>query len=413
MPVTLQRRPAARRLSALAVPLLTAGALATLGPAAGATTVAAAAAASCHNLTGIQPPSPGTEGTELSSVAVIAACNAWAVGDQDSNGIEQTLIEHWNGSVWKVVPSPSPGTSFSELNSVRGISASDVWAVGDFSSGSTTSLILHWDGHTWKQVPAPTPAHSFNGLAGVRAVSAKDAWAVGIADGGTSGSAPLILHWNGTTWSRSATPKVGANAGLAGVAATSSTDVWAVGGVNVAAGPRQGPVGHAHPHPAVAAVASPSLILHWDGRVWKRVPSPNPSTGLNELTAVGVHSATSAWAVGESATSVATRGFTLHWNGHTWTKVASPNPGGTTPDDGLFGVTVPAANTAFAVGFSNNKSLILRWNGKSWAQVTSPNLGSNQNFLAGVAASSPSNAWAVGDFRDTGSPSQALALHCC
>jgi hypothetical protein len=225
--------------------------------------------------------------------------------------------------------------------------------------------------------------------------------------------APLILHWNGTTWSRSATPKVGADSVLNGVAASSSTDVWAVGGVNVANGPRHGPAAIAHAHRAVAAAGSASLILHWNGHTWKRVPSPSPGTSLNELTAVGVHSATSAWAVGgmESASSVRT--FTMRWNGRSWSKVASPSPGGATVVNGLTGVTVPAANTAWAVGFSGRKSLILGWNGHSWAQVPSPSLGSERDTLAGVAAGSTSNVWAVGTFVNTTGPSQALALHCC
>ncbi|HEY7430958.1 MAG TPA: hypothetical protein VH641_09510 [Streptosporangiaceae bacterium] len=413
--MTYRQWPARRRLGALAAPLLLmAAALAALGPAAGATTVApAAAAASCHNLTGIQPPSPGTTRNELTAVAVISACNTWAVGRQASGGDDQTLTEHWNGSAWKVVPSPNPGTSFNELNSVRGRSASDVWAVGDATdSTKTKTLVLHWNGHTWKQVPSPSPGASFNVLTGVRTVSAHEAWAVGFSGSKTT-TRPLILHWNGTKWSTSPTPKVEPFSLLNGVAASSSTDVWAVGGGNVVSGPRQGPAARAHPHPAVAAVASPSLILHWNGHTWKRVPAPSPGTSFSELMAVGARSATSAWAVGESESGSSVRTLILRWNGHTWAKVASPNPGGATAGDGLSGVTAPAANTAWAVGFSNRKTLILGWNGHSWAAVPSPNLGSELTFLAAVAASSPSNAWAVGDFENTGGPSQALALHCC
>jgi hypothetical protein len=42
--------------------------------------------------------------------------------------------------------------------------------------------------------------------------------------------------------------------------------------------------------------------------------------------------------------------------------------------------------------------------------VASPNPGSS-NDLNGVAASSPTNAWAVGSF--DGAIRQALAIHCC
>jgi hypothetical protein len=47
------------------------------------------------------------------------------------------------------------------------------------------------------------------------------------------------------------------------------------------------------------------------------------------------------------------------------------------------------------------------WNGTTWARVPSscPGLGD----LTGVAATSPSNAWAVGFF--SSNPARAIALH--
>jgi hypothetical protein len=43
-----------------------------------------------------------------------------------------------------------------------------------------------------------------NLLEGVSAVSATDVWAVGYSDNSFNGEArTLILHWNGTAWSKS------------------------------------------------------------------------------------------------------------------------------------------------------------------------------------------------------------------
>ncbi len=45
----------------------------------------------------------------LNGVAAVSANDMWAVGDYESSGsLLQTLTEHWNGTVWSVVPSPSP-----------------------------------------------------------------------------------------------------------------------------------------------------------------------------------------------------------------------------------------------------------------------------------------------------------------
>jgi hypothetical protein len=60
---------------------------------------------------------------------------------------------------------------------------------------------------------------------------------------------------------------------LSGVAATSASNAWAVGG---------------------------ALILHWNGKTWKRVPSPSSAAGLSGVAAT---SATNAWAVGGSSGS--------------------------------------------------------------------------------------------------------------
>jgi hypothetical protein len=48
------------------------------------------------------------------------------------------------------------------------------------------------------------------------------------------------------------------------------------------------------------------------------------------------------------------------------------------------------------VGTCNNKALIEHWNGKAWTVQHSHLSGSRHGGLAGVAATSARNAWAVG-----------------
>src|SRR5262245_10513604 len=50
----------------------------------------------------------------------------------------------------------------------------------------------------WQQVPLPNPAHTLRDLA---AVSADTVWAVG-----STGSGPLALRWDGSTWIQSPMP---------------------------------------------------------------------------------------------------------------------------------------------------------------------------------------------------------------
>jgi hypothetical protein len=284
-------------------------------------------------------------------VAATSASNAWAVGyypgETSSSG---TLIAHWNGKTWKQVRSPNDGHSV--LTGVAVTSARNAWAVGEAGTGS---LIVHWNGKAWRRVPSPSPGPQGSALYAVAATSANNAWAVGNSDD-ESTFTTLILHWNGKVWRRVPSPRPAVAPVLYGVSATSATNAWAVG------------------YTAVYAEGWKTLILHWNGKTWKQVPSPDPvAVSSSELTwnilqSVAATSAGNAWAVGYSEKSLqGSKTMILHWNGKTWKQVRSPNPFCATCDS-LYGVTATSARSAWAVGTVNvgGEVIILRWNGSSW-----------------------------------------------
>jgi len=373
-------------LRAFAAPLVTAA-------LAGAPGAAAASAANCQIWTGVPPPSPGGVENVLEGVAALSPCNVWTVGNYTDvvDGPVLSLAEHWNGTAWKVVPTPSPDTDRNFIRAVAGASASDLWAVGETGSNS---FILHWAGTAWTQAPSPSPGSDFNDLSGVDAVSATDAWAVGQFSVG-SGAMPLVLHWDGAQWVQAAAPAPGSDSVLAGVAAISAGNAWAVGSLSASSGPK-------------------TLIEHWNGTKWARVTSPNPAGQVSEITLDGVAatSASDVWAVGTYATATEDKTLIEHWNGRIWKLVPSPNPGAFSF---LNSVAATSASNAWAVGTqiisTSEKTIIMRWNGSAWKQVPSPNPGQTSE-LGGVAATSATSVWAVGDFSD-GGPSKVLATHCC
>ena len=63
------------------------------------------------------------------------------------------------------------------------------------------TLILHWNGRTWRKAVAPPVATFGTRLSAVAAASASDAWAVGQYYSSADADQPLILHWNGKSWS--------------------------------------------------------------------------------------------------------------------------------------------------------------------------------------------------------------------
>lgn len=130
--------------------------------------------------------------------------SAWAVGQ--TGGVfgqrPKTLILRWNGTAWKRVPSPNPAEGGTLLG-VAVTSARNAWAVG-FTSGPAQprgkTVIEHWNGSRWKLVPSPSPTGTAY-LFSVAAASARSAWAVGLSGGVLSAKPKTVtLHWNGTTW---------------------------------------------------------------------------------------------------------------------------------------------------------------------------------------------------------------------
>src|SRR5439155_10311769 len=108
------------------------------------------------------------------------------------------------GTAWSTVPAPSPG-EFGWLRSVSAVSANDVWAAGThYVNGLQVTLILHWNGSTWSVVSSPNDGPFTQELFHVRAVSANDVWAVGYqlsVFGVNQVDQTTILHWNSTAWS--------------------------------------------------------------------------------------------------------------------------------------------------------------------------------------------------------------------
>jgi hypothetical protein len=256
------------------------------------------------------PNPPG--GGYLTSVAATSASNAWAVGlvgpGPGDGGPQAPLIEHWNGKAW-TIQSFQAAPAGSEFAGVAALSPSDAWAVGwtgSNSQGIQQTLIEHWNGKAWTLVPSwNQPGATSNVLHGVTAVSAGNAWAVGNTILGGR-SKMLALHWNGQHWTPAHTSTPGGDGALIGVTASWTNNIWAVGYTNpTQCGNSSGP-------------GCQTLIEHWNsvaGR-WRLIPSPNPpSDYLNILEGISAVSRTNIWAVGSTDWEST---IIVHWNGSTW-----------------------------------------------------------------------------------------------
>lgn len=230
----------------------------------------------------VSSPNPSTS-AQLYAVSADSSTDAWAAGNYyDSNsGIEQTLIEHWNGTAWSVVSSSGPGTYDNTLSGIDALSANNVWAVGYYqnTSGPQETLIEHWDGTTWSVVPSSNPSTAGNVLSGIAATHGKAIWAVGY-----TGSQTLIERWNGSNWSVASSPNASTNDYLQSVTVNLHNDVWAVG--------TNGSV--------VPGKPSQTLIEHWNGTQWNIVASPDPGLTNELLGVAGISGTRRVWTVGAS-----------------------------------------------------------------------------------------------------------------
>ena len=335
----------------------------------------------------VPSPAPGPfADNALRGISAISASDVWAVGNVSNSGIissaiarnsasgegalehgqqpnqqasqANTLIEHFNGFSWSIVPSPNTSMPVNTLSSVLAVSTNNVWAVG-YARGAGSSaldvpLIEHFNGFSWSIVASPNPSTSTsNNLEMLSASSASDIWAIGDISSSSSSSGEfktLMEHFNGFSWSIVASPVPAGSIlnDIDGLCVVSANDVWAVGW-SVTTGAPPSPV-----------IVQRTLIEHYNGFSWSIVPSPDMSTTANMLVGVAALSANNIWAVGSwssAAFNSSQAGYTFveHYNGSSWTLMPSPSPSETLDSELNAIAAVPFSSTgAWAVGDTNN-----------------------------------------------------------
>ena len=225
-------------------------------------------------------------------------------------------------------------TKSKELFGVFCNSPSDCWAVGEIRGKNTTvNQVLHWTGKRWFGVKVPNQAGTAKGdnneLLAVRCTSAKDCWALGDSQqpGGVA-QLDQALHFDGRKWTVVQTPAPGGTSGgafnvLDDISCTSARNCWAVGDYGLTGTSMQLEVAF-------------NQVLHWDGRQWMFMKTPNPGgnsagfikvpnpggTGklhVNVLKALACTAKADCWVVGAAGLRPGLN-EAMHWNGAKWTE---------------------------------------------------------------------------------------------
>ena len=277
----------------------------------------------------IPSPNPGkcnqgNFGNELTAVAAIATNDVWAVGFTfPCNALLQPLAMHWDGTKWSVVATPKLPFSNNALNGVVAFASNDVFAVGfqTASNGASLTLVEHWDGTSWKLMSSPNKNQTGNVLSAVSGTSASDIWAVGNVVAPNVPVFTLVEHFDGTSWKVVSSPNPLPTGSLSqnvltSVTAVSPTDATAVGFTLDAGLQRE-----------------LTMVQHWDGVSWKVVSSPNVdsnSGSFNTLKSVSAFASNNIYAIGFFANGNTVgnqQTLVEHFDGSGWSILTSPTKG--------------------------------------------------------------------------------------
>ncbi len=259
-------------------------------------------------------------------------------------------------------------------------------------------------------------------LLGSTCANALSCWAVGVSIqfNGSGGYSPLAETWNGSTWTRVASPVPASEGGaFFGVSCLNGSDCWAVGTVLDESGGSGNPTA--------------TLAEHWDGSAWSTVSTPTPTgNGVAGaiLQSVSCTSSSSCVAVGYSTDS---NGENLNalaeqWNGHDLVHPPErrhradlrPTGDGAVPWrrrllGGRRRRTLPAEPQlpSHLSRRSGDQGLIEHWDGTAWSVVPSVTAPSpSGGYLNGLECVDATDCWASGATTDsTGMASGILMQH--
>lgn len=319
--------------------------------------------------------SPGSHAVELGGVAT----NCQVEGDNprsaevaagQTGAVEFQIactagVRRWNAM--------ASGTD-ADLSEVWVSSSPDAFAVGEvpFSDEPQgASVILRFDGSGWVRQHRETNLV----LRGVWGSSPSNVFAVGFNLFSPGNDIARLLQYDGSQWSD--VPGFTSefeDLGFQSVWGSSATDVFAVGG-------------------AFDGEFDRSLIFHFDGTSWQRMPQPSPVAP--SLFDVWGSSAENVYAVGQDEEADPANGVILQYDGAVWSPVVV--------QEGLFLTSVwgSSASDVFAAGFRVEEvgddfrviGTILHYDGTSWSRMSLPAAG----VLNDLWGTSASDVFAVGD----------------
>ena len=162
-------------------------------------------------------PNPaGTTPAVLYGVSCPSTTSCIAIGYYSPMTGDRTLAEHWNGSSWGIMTAADPNDSTgTDPDGIFCPSTKSCFVGGSYHSGMTSkSLLMHWNGTNWSVMPHSLPAGgSYGDFYSISCPSLRSCFATGGYATATAGRA-LVEHWNGSSWGIMTVPNPGTTGDL-------------------------------------------------------------------------------------------------------------------------------------------------------------------------------------------------------
>ncbi|MFI6394924.1 hypothetical protein [Nonomuraea sp. NPDC050540] len=269
-------------------------------------------------------------GTRLKAVAASGARDVWVLGSPNE-GTGRLLLLHFDGQRWRERRAPEVTWDSKDDERFPALVATgprDVWIFA-----ATAALAAHhWDGERWSRVPLPDMDYNPGERAGATALAPDDVWLV-VGD--------HAAHWDGRAWTVMRLPGWAAS-----VSAAAPDQVWAVGGTGrpLAQGSSSSQAatmrwdGQSWQLVPAPEDRTPSSEINSRGRPDGSIPSIT-------LTQVVAHGPGNVWAVGTRSVfdyEDGSRSSTiiLHWDGMAWSRVPGPADVSASGSDGRDGIVL-------------------------------------------------------------------------
>jgi hypothetical protein len=181
-------------------------------------------------------------GAAVLALLLVAGCGSTSASTAGALSGPSPPVAGLTGG-WRVVASPAGGTP---LYGIACVAAANCWAVGGAAEGTAGVEIEHDVNGTWTLAGGGQTGQ----LNGITCLDTGVCWAVGEGPYG-----PLIETSAGDAWRTVPAPDAGSDYWLDDIACPAPGDCWAVGG-----GPE-------------------TLIEHYSGGVWDRLPRPGRLLG--------------------------------------------------------------------------------------------------------------------------------------